>query len=203
MTLRSLEFEESVPGSFPVYLEETKQVSKLATLKGELLVTPGRILIAEFASTNKETKAIGGETFSIESVSQGPNGIQIAVSLPQTTRQKNARTFEERFKVLRDSMGAFDVTIEDDEGNLYPSVGGGSAGGSASGSSNGGGFVNGAPTRGQTKGNQWSHSGQSLGFASLPQNRTIRYIRIKMTDRAGDPKSYPFSMKDIPVPFPN
>ncbi len=40
MTMRSLEFEASVPGAFTVYLEETQQVSKLATLKGELLVTP-------------------------------------------------------------------------------------------------------------------------------------------------------------------
>ena len=203
ITMRSLEFEESVPGAFPVYLEETQQVSKLAMLKGELLVTPGRILIAEFNGTQKQTKVVDGEKFSIESVSQGPNGIQVAVSLPQTTRQKQARTFEEQFKVLRNSMGAFDVTIEDDEGHLYSSVGGGSAGGSASGSSGGGGFANGAVELGNVKGNQASHSSQSFGFASLPQDRTIKKIRIKMTDRTGEPKSYPFSMKDVPVPFPN
>ncbi len=52
-------------------------------------------------------------------------------------------------------------------------------------------------------GNQSSHSSQSFGFASLPQGRTIKKIRIKMTDRTGDPKSYPFSMKDVPIPFPN
>ena len=201
ITLRSLEFEASVPGAFPVYLEETEQVSRLATLTGELLVTPGRILIAEFDGTQKQTKIVDGETFSIESISQGPNGIQVAVSLPQTTRQKRARTFEEQFKVMRDSMGAFDVTIEDDEGNLYSSTGGGSAGGSASGSSSGGGFVNGAAQPGNAKGNQSSHSSQTFNFASLPQDRTIKSIHIKMTDRAGDPKSYPFSMKDIPVPF--
>ena len=201
MTLRSLDFEALVPGAFPVYLEETEQVSKLALLKGELLVTPGRIVIAKFEGTQKQTKVVDGETFSIESISQGPNGIQVAVSLPQTTRQKRARTFEEQFKVLRDSMGAFDVTIEDDAGNLYPSVTGGSAGGSASGSSSSGRSINGVAQPGNAKGNQSSHSSQSFGFASLPQDRTIRYVRIKMTDRTGDPKSYPFTMKDVPVPF--
>ncbi len=201
MTLRSLEFEASIPGAFPVYLEETEQVSKLATLKGELLVTPGRIVTAKFEGTQKQTKVVDGETFSIESVSQGPNGIQVAVSLPQTTRQKRARTFEEQFKVMRDTVGAFDVTIEDDAGNLYPSVGGGSAGGSASGSSSGGGSVNGVAQPGNAKGNQSSHSSQTFGFASLPQDRTIKHIHVKMTDRTGDPKSYPFSMKDVPVPF--
>ena len=203
ITIRSLEFEASVPGAFPVYLEETQQVSKLATLKGELLVTPGRLLIAEFDGTQKQAKVVDGETFSIESINQGSNGIQVAVSLPQTTQQKQARTFEEQFKVLSTSVGAFDVTIEDDEGNVYPSVGGGSAGGSASGSSSGGGLANGAIPQGNTKGNQSSHSTQSFGFASLRQDRTIKKVRIKMTDRSGEPKSYPFSMKDVPVPFPN
>ena len=203
ITIRSLEFEASVPGAFPVYLEETQQVSKLATLKGELLVTPGRLLIAEFDGTQKQAKVVDGETFSIESINQGSNGIQVAVSLPQTTQQKQARTFEEQFKVLSTSVGAFDVTIEDDEGNVYPSVGGGSAGGSASGSSSGGGFANGAIPQGNTKGNQSSHSTQSFGFASLRQDRTIKKVRIKMTDRSGEPKSYPFSMNDVPVPFPN
>jgi serine/threonine protein kinase len=199
ITMRSLEFEASIPGAFPVYLEESQQVSKLATLKGELLVTPGRLLIAEFNGTQKQTKVVDGETFSIESITQGQNGIQVTVSLPQTTRQKRARTFDEQFRVLTGSMGEFDVTIEDDEGNLYPSVGAGSGGGSSSG----GGSAIGAVPQGNAKGNQVSHSSQSFGFHSLPQDRTIKKICIKMTDRIGDPKSYPFSMKDVPVPFPN
>ncbi len=203
MTMRSLEFEAANPGAFPVYLEETQQVSRLATLQGELLVTPGRLLIAEFDGAHRQSKVVDGETFSIESVTQGENGIQVAVSLPQTTRWKRARTFDEQFKVLSGSMGEFDVTIEDDEGNVHPSVGGGSAGGSSSGSSGGGGFTNGAAPRGNAKGNQSSRSSQSFGFAALPPDRTIRKIRIRMTDRTGDPKSYPFLMKDVPIPFPN
>jgi len=166
-------------------------------------VTPGRLLTAEFDGTKPQTKVVDGESFTIESVSQGANGIQVAVALPQTTRQKRARTFEEQFKVLTDSMGAFDVTIEDDQGETYSSVGGGSAGGSSSGSSSGGGFVNGAIPQGNGKANQSNRSSQSFGFASLPQDRTIKTIRIKMTDRTGEPKSFPFSMQDIPVPFPN
>ena len=203
ITMRSLAFEGSVPGAFPVYLEEVQQINKLATLKGELLVTPGRLLTAEFDGTKPQTKVVDGESFTIESVSQGANGIQVAVALPQTTRQKRARTFEEQFKVLTDSMGAFDVTIEDDQGEVYSSVGGGSAGGSSSGSSSGGGFVNGAIPQGNGKANQSNRLSQSFGFASLPQDRTIKTIRIKMTDRTGEPKSFPFSMQDIPVPFPN
>ncbi len=49
MTMRCLEFENAVPGSSVVYLEELQQVEKIASLKGELIVTPGRILVAEFA----------------------------------------------------------------------------------------------------------------------------------------------------------
>ncbi len=40
MTMRCLEFENTVPGSSVVYLEELQQVEKIASLKGELMVTP-------------------------------------------------------------------------------------------------------------------------------------------------------------------
>jgi serine/threonine protein kinase len=210
--LRCLEFEASVPDASTVYLEELQQVSKLASLKGELLVTPGRLLIAKFNGTQKQTQIVDGETFGIESVTQGPNGIQIAVTLPQTTRQKRARTFEEQFKVLSDSMSAFDVTIEDDAGGLHPSVGGGSSGGSAGGSGIGGGsnpgigqgFNNSGAggLQGNVNVNPSKSSSQTFGFASLPTDRSIKTIRIKMTDRTGETKSFPFEMKDVSVPYP-
>ena len=208
ITMRCLEFEASTPGASTVYLEELQQVSKLASLEGELIVTPGRTLIAEFNGTQKQNQKVEGETFGIESVTQGPNGIQVAVTLPQTTRQKRARTFEEQFKVLTDSMGAFDVTIEDDAGGLHPSIGGGSSGGSSSGTGSGfgsrGGLNNGGANgrQGNVNSNQSSGSSQSFGFAALPTGRSIKVIRIRMTDRTGEPRSFPFEMKEVPVPFP-
>ncbi len=146
---------------------------------------------------------VDGETFAMESVSQGPNGTQVAVTLPQTTRQKRARTFEEQFRVLSESMGSFDVTIEDDAGTVYPSLGGGSAGGSSGGSSSGGGVSIGGTPQATGNGHQTNRSSQTFNFGSLPQDRTIKKIRVRMTDRTGEPKSHPFSMKEIPVPFPN
>jgi hypothetical protein len=93
-------------------------------------------------------------------------------------------------------MGAFDVTLEDDNGDVYSANSGGSSGGSSSSSSSGGG-------NGSNNGNvnQSSSSSQSFSFASLPPGRSIRKIRVKMTDRTGEPRSYPFEMKDVPIPF--
>ena len=199
MTMRCLDFENAVPGSSVVYLEELQQVEKIASLKGELIVTPGRILVAEFTGTAPESQRVDGETFTLNSVTEGNGGIQVSVALPQTTRQKRARTFEEQFKVLTDSMGAFDVTMEDDNGDVYSANSGGSSGGSSSSSSSGGGngFNN-----GNGNVNQSSSSSQSFSFASLPPGRAIKKIRVKMTDRTGEPRSYPFEMKDVPIPFP-
>lgn len=87
----------------------------------------------------------------------------------------------------------------DSEGSVYSSVGAGSAGGFASGSSSGSGFGPAGVPQGYGKNNQ---SSQSFGFGSLPEGRSIKTIRIKMTDRTGEPKSYSFTMKKIPVPFP-
>ncbi len=197
MTMRCLEFENTVPGSSVVYLEELQQVEKIASLKGELMVTPGRILVAEFTGTAPDSQRVDGETFTLNSVTEGNGGIQVSVGLPQTTRQKRARTFEEQFKVLTDSMGAFDVTLEDDNGDVYSANSGGSSGGSSSSSSSGGG-------NGSNNGNvnQSSSSSQSFSFPSLPPGRSIKKIRVKMTDRTGEPRSYPFEMKNVPIPFP-
>jgi serine/threonine-protein kinase len=196
MTMRCLEFENTVPGSSVVYLEEVQQVERIASLKGELMVTPGRILVAEFTGTARDSQRVDGETFTLNSVTEGNGGIHVSVALPQTTRQKRARTFEEQFKVLTESMGAFDVTLEDDNGDVYSANSGGSSGGSSSSSSSGGG-------NGSNNGNvnQSSSSSQSFSFASLPPGRSIRKIRVKMTDRTGEPRSYPFEMKDVPIPF--
>lgn len=199
MTMRCLDFENAVPGSSVVYLEELQQVEKIASLKGELMVTPGRILVAEFTGTAPESQRVDGETFTLNSVTEGNGGIQVSVALPQTTRQKRARTFEEQFKVLTDSMGAFDVTMEDDNGEVYAANSGGSSGGSSSGSGSGSG--NGL-NNGSGNVNQQSSSSQSFSFPSLPPGRSIKKIRVKMTDRTGEPKSYPFDMKDVPIPFP-
>lgn len=199
MTMRCLEFENTVPGSSVVYLEELQQVEEIASLKGELMVTPGRILIAEFTGTAPDSQRVDGETFALNSVTEGNGGIQVSVTLPPTTRQKRARTFEEQFKVLTDSMGAFDVTMEDDNGDVYSANSGGSSGGSSSGSGSGSG--NGL-NNGGGNANQTSSSSQSFSFASLPPGRSIKKIRVKMTDRTGEPKLYPFDMKDVPIPFP-
>lgn len=199
MTMRCLDFENAVPGSSVVYLEELQQVEKIASLKGELLVTPGRILVAEFTGMAPDSQKVDGETFTLNSVTEGNGGIQLSVTLPQTTRQKRARTFEEQFKVLTDSMGAFDVTMEDNNGDVYSANSGGSSGGSSSSSSSGGG--NGFNI-GNGNVNQSSNSSQSFSFASLPPGRSIKKIRVKMTDRTGEPRSYPFEMKDVPIPFP-
>jgi serine/threonine protein kinase len=199
MTMRCLEFENTVPGSSVVYLEELQQVEEIASLKGDLIVTPGRILVAEFTGTARDSQRVDGETFTLNSVTEGNGGIQVSATLPPTTRQKRARTFEEQFKVLTDSMGAFDVTLEDDNGDVYSANSGGSSGGSSSGSSSGGGngFNN-----GNGNVNQSSSSSQSFSFAALPPGRSIKKIRVKMTDRIGEPRSYPFEMRDVPVPFP-
>lgn len=197
MTMRCLEFENTVPGSSVVYLEELQQVEKIASLKGELMVTPGRVLVAEFTGTGRDSQRVDGETFTLNSVNEGNGGIEVSVGLPATTRQKRARTFEEQFKVLTDSMGAFDVTLEDDSGDVYSANSGGSSGGSSSSSSSGGG-------NGSNNGNvnQSSSSSQSFSFASLPPGRSIKKIRVKMTDPTGEPRSYPFEMKDVPIPYP-
>ena len=100
-------------------------------------------------------------------------------------------------------MGSFDVTIEDDADNVHSSTGGGTAGGSSFSSS--GGFNNGggnSPQVNQSQ-NESSHSSQTFGFASLPNGQSIKTIRIKMTDRTGETKSFPFEMNDVSVPFPN
>lgn len=198
MTMRCLDFENAVTGSSVVYLEELQQIERIASLKGELMVTPGRILVAEFTGTAPESQRVDGETFTLNSVTEGNGGIQLSVTLPQTTRQKRARTFEEQFKVLTDSMGAFDVTMEDDNGDVYSANSGGSSGGSSSSSSSGGGngFNN-----GNGNVNQSSNSSQSFSLPSLPPGRSIKKIRVKMTDRTGEPRSYPFEMKNVPIPF--
>ena len=153
----------------------------------------------QFAGTAKDSQTVDGETFTLNSVNEGNGGIQVSVALPPTTRQKRARTFDEQFKVLRDSMGAFDVTLEDDNGDVYSANSGGSSGGSGSGSGSGSG--NGL-NNGGGNANQTSSSSQSFSFASLPPGRSISKIRVKMTDRTGEPRSYPFEMKDVPIPFP-
>ena len=207
------DFESSVPGAKFIYLyEKDKSAKLLKRLEGELLVTPGRVLVASFDGpefNGRKTQRVGKETFTLESVKQSNEGIQISVSCPQTKAKAGAVTPEERFQALLSGRGAHAAEIEDNTGEVHRPRGSGSVGGSVSGSSVSGGqngsvqfgFGGGKGSRGGVRNGQQASSNpsQSFEFPSLPEGRTIKTIRVRMVERTGPAKSVAFTLENIPI----
>jgi hypothetical protein len=88
------------------------------TLEGKVLATPGRVLVAEFDGMQKQNRREAGELFSLESVQQTGDGIQVSVACPATKRLASARTPQDRMQALISERGSYTAEIEDSAGQV-------------------------------------------------------------------------------------
>lgn len=196
--IRFAEFERTVPGAHVAYLHVSdKEIAKFARLEGQVLVTPGRQLVAEFTNSPPQIQRVDKETFTFTGNMLTGRGLQIMVACPPTTIMSRARTPQERFEALVSSRGAYSAELEDDAGDIYPSEAGSSGGGGGSSS-----FSFGSSPPFGSKAGFPQHNGnpiQSFQFAPLPKGRTVKTIRVRFTDRTGPSQATPFTLENVPL----
>jgi hypothetical protein len=146
------------------------------------------------------TKKSDGEEFTYKAFTTSPGGFTIMATFPSTTAQNNAKTPPERMQaMMQASMGAYSVSVEDNEGHVHFAAGSGSGGGSGGSTSSFSFGASGGPGGGVVRGSGFGSSrpGQSYTFKDLPEGRTIKKVRMKMVDRTGETKAIPFTLTDI------
>jgi serine/threonine protein kinase len=196
------EFEKSVPGSHAIYFGlPSVEATRLKRLDGKLLLTPGRVLVASFVGPNfngPKTMRAGGESFTLESVKQNANEIEVTAVCPPTKSAAAATNPQERFQAMLASRGVYSAEIEDNTGEIHRTSGG-SSGGGGGGQFGFGGAIPGGNPNGQPPA---ASAPQSFRFAPLPPGRKIQTVRIRMTERTGPSQSLPFTIENIPfTPF--
>ncbi len=191
---------------FVYFYQQDRDAEKIATLEGELSVTPGKVSTVEFNGPNfvNQIKRSGRDSFSITSLEQKDEGLVITMVLP--TPQQPTAGFNNPQAVqaaLLERLQAYRLEAEDDQGEIHkprPFLTGndtfkaemsssfsfqfGSAGNNQAG--------NGPRNRGTQV--------QVFNLASLPVGRSLKSIRVTMTEKTGTPRKLPFIIRDIPLP---
>lgn len=186
------EFQRQFPNAQVAYLNLPQgEETAIRKIEGSLLITPGRRVEAVFTGTEPQTKKSDGETFRLGGVQSSPEGVQIQLTFPETKALKRAGNPLATVEALQNSINAYELSFEDDEGNVYLPTGRSSSGGSAGGgaqsfSSNG--FS-------QTRSSQTpapSFGSFAFSFKPLAEGRKIRKIVAAMVETEGEGKSIPF-----------
>lgn len=186
-------FEKGLKGEVLAYFQEENDTEYL-TISGELKVTPGRRHEVEFSNGKPSTKKSGEHSFVLKDLQSNERGIHVELSLPQLIKKRGNQfgNPQAMMKAVLEQQAAFEVLVQDSEGELHSPGASGSAGGSSSASGSGGGtFVQEAQ----------SNSTQSFTFAGLPDGREIKSVIVRATERTGKPQSYPFKLPRVPVPY--
>ena len=197
-TFYDLAFEEGREREIIAYFQEENETEYL-TISGNLRVTPGRRMEVEFPDGRPSTKKSGGHTFVLEGFQSDGQGIHVTLSLPQLVKRRGNQfgNPQAMMKAVMDQHDAFEVSIMDSEGVSHFPGASGSAGGSGRASGSGGGGNGGGAVRDEAQ----SKSTQSFTFGGLPDGREIKAVIVRATERTGKPKSYPFELRKVPVPY--
>jgi serine/threonine-protein kinase len=198
------QFENQYPGARFLYVHgDLAGVESLASLSGQLLLVPGRKLSVTFDDTKKQTKKAGGETFKLNSFSDGDDGMTVSIVFPPFKNVKNAKSPQERFQAMLNNRGGHSAVVEDSEGEMHQASTVTSVNGNTTTSfsfnSNGGSSSSSSSGSGQGFSGKSDDSTESFSFAPLPEGRTLKKIHVTMEERTGDAKSVPFTIKDIPL----
>lgn len=186
-------FEKGLEGEMLAYFQEENDTEYL-TISGELKVTPGRRHEVEFSNGKPSTRKSGEHSFVLKDLQINDRGVHVTLSLPQLIKKRGNQfgNPQAMMKAILDQQGAFEVLIQDSEGELHYPGASGSAGGSSSASGSGVG------TFGQEA---QSSSTQSFTFAGLHPGREIKSVIVRATEKTGKPQSYPFKLPKVPVPY--
>jgi hypothetical protein len=167
--------------------------TELRKIEGILLVTPGRRVEAVFTGTDPQTKKSEGETFRLGDFQTSGQGVQVQLTFPETKALKQAGNLFAKFEAFQASVNAYEVSIEDDEGNVYLPTGKNSSGGS-SGSVQGFSFNGSSQTR-SNQSPEPSFSSMTFIFKPLKEGRKIRKIVAAMVEAEGEEKAVPFTIE--------
>lgn len=186
-------FERDLDGQLIAYFQE-ENATEFLTISGELKVTPGRRIEVEFPNGKPSTKKSGEHSFVLKDLQSNDRGIHVTLSLPQLSKKRGNQfgNPQAMMKAVLDQHGAFEVLIQDSEGELHSPSASGSAGGGGSASGSGGGTF--------TQDAQ-SNSTTSFTFGGLPYGREIKSVLVRATERTGKPQSYPFKLEKVLVPY--
>jgi hypothetical protein len=197
------EFEQRNGNKQYVYLRASKQPrTRLKTLDGELVITPGRSVVVEFPApiAGKVTKKAFQESFTIDSIQAGPDGVRVAAAFPAPKNQgpppANIQQFMQMSMMPNDKNSYF-VEIVDDQGDIYTPSSGGTGGGAQMGVFN---FGDPQGKKGMQRKNDTAPTIRSFDFAALPQGRSIKAVRMRWIERTGAARRVPFQLRDIPLP---
>lgn len=197
------EFEQRNGNKQYVYLRASKQPrTRLKTLDGELVITPGRSVVVEFPApiAGKVTKKAYQESFTIDSLQAGPDGIRVAASFPAPKNQgpppANIQQFMQMSMMPNDKNSYF-VEIVDDQGDVYSPNSGGMGGSAQMGIFN---FGDPQGKKGVQRKNDTAPTIRSFDFAALPQGRSIKAVRLRWIERTGAARRVPFQLRDVPLP---
>ena len=188
---RFADFEKQYPGALCTYLyRESKSSPKQIT--GELRINSGRRVEVQFEGTKKQSKPVGKESITLESVKLDKEGVQVVISFPELTAVRNAKSPQEQFQATISNQSAYLAVIEDSDGAVLAPTSGTNLNNNVQSSfsfSN----VNGAQTV-QGKAGSPKNPSQTFSFKPLPQGTKIKRIVATFTDRDGDIKVLPFSI---------
>ena len=188
------QFQRQFPGSHAAYLNLPQgEATAIRKIEGVLLITPGRRVEAVFTGTDPQTKKSEGETFRLGDFQTSGQGVQVQLTFPETKALKQAGNLFAKFEAFQASVNAYEVSIEDDEGNVYLPTGKNSSGGS-SGSVQGFSFDGSSQTR-SNQSPEPSFSSMTFIFKPLKEGRKIRKIVAAMVEAEGEEKAVPFTIE--------
>ena len=212
------DFEQRNGGKHFVYLRASKQPRMmLKTLDGELVITPGRNVIVEFTApiAGKVAKKAFQESFTIDSLQAGPDGIRVSATFPAPKNQApppaNIQQFMQMSMMPNDKNSYF-VELVDDNGDVYyPNSGGSGGGAQMTEFSFKGGPGNNVPgnnfpgnnvpgNKGKQRQAATVPTSRAFDFQPLPQGRSLKAVRMRWIERTGAPRRVPFQLRDIPLP---
>jgi serine/threonine protein kinase len=188
------QFQRQFPNSQVAYLNLPQGAeTEFRKIEGVLLLTPGRRVEAVFTGTDPQTKKSEGETFRLGGFQTSGQGVQIQLTFPETKALKQGGDPFAKFEAFQGSFDAYEVSFEDDEGNVYLPMG-------KTNSGNSSGNVQGFSFNGssQTRSNQSpepSFSSMTFIFKPLKEGRKIRKIVATMVEAEGEEKAVPFTIE--------
>lgn len=187
-------FDRQFPGTSGLYVFRRKGVDEpIKEIHGELKVTRGRRLQAEFPDLKVQRKKVEGEEFSIKGVESNAEGLTVIVSFPQTLAMKNSINMLDRMQAMMQAMNCYDLEIEDKEGNVLIPFGKTSTGAGGGSSQSFG--VNGNV---QSRSSQYNDPDQpTVAFRFKPvQSHYIQRVTAKVVESDNNPPvTVPFTIQ--------
>ena len=206
MSLHFPDFEQRHVGKQYLYLRADKRPRmSLKTLDGELVITPGKNVAVEFAApiAGKATKKAFQETFTLDSLQAGADGIRVTASFPAPKNQAPPPANMQQFmqmSMLPNDKNSYLVEIVDEQGAVYFPSGGGSGGGAGMTNFSFGVMPAGPGKPARQRQAAAVPTSRSFDFAPLPPGRSLKAVRLRWIERTGAPRRVPFQLRDIPLP---